>query len=70
VSLFTISKNKNRGLGVRGQTPEGSVGGPLVIRRKVSSHGPSRQMLPRNLMSAFRVLRTLCEADTKQIGSE
>jgi hypothetical protein len=23
-----------------------------------------------NLMSAFRVLRTSCEADTKQIGSE
>jgi hypothetical protein len=39
------------------------------VKRK-SLLGPSRQILPRNLMSAFGVLRTSCEADTKQIGSE
>jgi hypothetical protein len=42
----------------------------LLANSEPSTHGPSRQILPRNLMSAFGVLRTSCEADTKQIGSE
>jgi hypothetical protein len=31
--------------------------------------GPSRQILRWSLMSAFGVLRTSCEAETKRIGS-
>jgi hypothetical protein len=47
----------------------------LKIRRRFAAvresvYGPSRQILGWNLMSAFGVLRTSCEADTKRIGSE
>jgi hypothetical protein len=35
-----------------------------------STHGPSRQILGWNLMSAFGVLRTSYEAETKRVGSE
>jgi len=35
-----------------------------------SAYGPSLQILRWNLMSAFGVLRTSYEAETKRIGSE
>jgi transposase len=43
-----------------------------AVRRPTtpSIHGPSLQILRWNLMSAFGVLRTSCEADSKRIGSE
>jgi hypothetical protein len=40
------------------------------VKLAMSVVGPSRQILRWSLMSAFGVLRTSCEADTKQIGSE
>jgi hypothetical protein len=36
----------------------------------MSPIGPSLQILRWNPMSAFGVLRTSCEADTKRIGGE
>ena len=41
---------------------------PIALHESVV--GPSRPILRWNRMSAFRVLRTSCEADTKRTGSD
>jgi hypothetical protein len=42
----------------------------VLANSEPSTHGPSRQILGWNLMSAFEELRTSREADTQQVGSE